>query len=59
MVFLRYVTFEKGYKQKIASSFFKICIILSLIFKKGYKQKIEPGFFEICKYTFLMWLFFV
>ena len=53
MVFVRFVTFEKGYKQNIALDFFlRFVSILFLIFEKGYKQKIASGFFKICKYTF-------
>ena len=52
MVFLRFVTFEKGYKEKIASSFFKICIILYLYLKKGISKKLSQFFLRFVSILF-------
>ena len=56
-MFLRFVIFEKGGKQKFAPGFLKFVSMLFLIFKKGDKQKIAPGFLKFKSMLFNLIIF--
>ena len=51
-MFLRFVIFEKGGKQKIAPGFLKFVSMIFLIFEKGDKQKIAPSFLKFVNMLF-------